>query len=307
MGNRRKKGRPVSGWLALDKPEGVTSTRILSEVKRLFDANKAGHAGTLDPLASGMLPIAFGEATKTVSYVMDGRKVYRFAVRWGVQTETDDTEGGSIATSDVRPSAEEILAALPEFTGTIVQVPPAYSALKIEGERAYDLARDGEEVVLEPREVEIHRLTLVEIPDADHAVFEAECGKGTYVRAVARDLGRRLGTLGHVTALRRLLVGPFGEADMVTIDQLRAAAAETGPASLDVFLKPTATALFALPSLTFGGNDVARLRRGQSVILRGRDAPLFTGEAYATAAGQLIALGEVAEGAFSPRRVFEAA
>jgi tRNA pseudouridine55 synthase len=320
----------VSGWLALDKPEGVTSTRILSEVKRLFDASKAGHAGTLDPLASGMLPIAFGEATKTVSYVMDGRKVYRFAVRWGIQTDTDDTEGRAIATSDARPTAEEILAALPEFTGTIVQVPPAYSALKIEGERAYDLARDGEEVVLEPREVEIHRLALVDVPDADHAVFEAECGKGTYVRAVARDLGRRLGTLGHVTALRRLLVGPFGEADMVTIDQLRAAAnagatggpstggpstggpatggpATGGPASLDAFLKPTATALFALPSLTFGGNDVARLRRGQSVILRGRDAPLFTGEAYATAAGQLIALGEVAEGAFSPRRVFEAA
>jgi len=307
MGNRRKKGRPVSGWLPLDKPEGVTSTRILSEVKRLFDAQKAGHAGTLDPLASGMLPIAFGEATKTVSYVMDGRKIYRFAVRWGVQTDTDDTEGHAIAHSDVRPTPEAILAALPEFTGTIVQVPPAFSALKIDGERAYDLAREGEAVVLEPREVEIHRLTLVDVPDADHAVFEAECGKGTYVRAVARDLGRRLGTLGHVTALRRLLVGPFGEADMVTIDQLRAAAAEGGPSALDAFLKPTATALFALPSLTFGGNDVARLRRGQPVILRGRDAPLFTGEAYATAAGQLIALGEVAEGAFSPRRVFEAA
>lgn len=307
MGNRRKKGRPVSGWLPLDKPEGVTSTRILSEVKRLFDAQKAGHAGTLDPLASGMLPIAFGEATKTVSYVMDGRKIYRFAVRWGVQTDTDDTEGHAIAHSDSRPAPEEILAALPEFTGTIVQVPPAFSALKIDGERAYDLAREGEAVVLEPREVEIHRLTLVDVPDADHAVFEAECGKGTYVRAVARDLGRRLGTLGHVTALRRLLVGPFGEADMVTIDQLRAAAAEGGPAALDAFLKPTAAALFALPSLNFGGNDVARLRRGQPVILRGRDAPLFTGEAYATAAGQLIALGEVAEGAFSPRRVFEAA
>ncbi|MCC6981920.1 MAG: tRNA pseudouridine(55) synthase TruB, partial [Bauldia sp.] len=229
MGNRRKKGRPVSGWLPLDKPEGVTSTRILSEVKRLFDAQKAGHAGTLDPLASGMLPIAFGEATKTVSYVMDGRKIYRFAVRWGVQTDTDDTEGHAIAHSDVRPTPEAILAALPEFTGTIVQVPPAFSALKIDGERAYDLAREGEAVVLEPREVEIHRLTLVDVPDADHAVFEAECGKGTYVRAVARDLGRRLGTLGHVTALRRLLVGPFGEADMVTIDQLRAAAAEGGP------------------------------------------------------------------------------
>ena len=306
MGNRRKKGRPVSGWLALDKPEGVTSTRVLAEVKRLFDANKAGHAGTLDPLASGMLPIAFGEATKTVSYVMDGRKIYRFTVRWGVQTDTDDSDGRPIFTSDIRPTADAILAALPEFTGTIIQVPPAYSALKIGGERAYDLAREGEEVVLEPREVEIHRLALVDVQDADSAIFEAECGKGTYVRAVARDLGRRLGTLGHVTALRRLLVGPFGEADMVTMDRLRAAA-ETGPAALDVFLNPTAAALFALPSLVFGGNDVARLRRGQAVILRGRDAPLFTGEAYATAAGQLIALGEVAEGSFSPRRVFEAA
>ena len=199
----------------LDKPTGMTSTHAVSVVKRAFAAKKAGHAGTLDPLASGILPIALGEATKTVPFVMEGRKAYRFTVRWGVETDTDDAEGRAIGESVARPSVEAIRAALPAFVGEIMQTPPKYSALKIDGERAYDLAREGEEFTLEPRPVDITRLDLVSVPDADHAELEAECGKGTYVRALARDLGRALGTLGHVIALRRTAVGPFAEADAV--------------------------------------------------------------------------------------------
>ncbi len=185
--------RDVHGWVVLDKPVGMTSTHAVSVVKRLFSAKRAGHAGTLDPLASGALPIALGEATKTVPFVMDGRKLYRFTVRWGEERDTDDAEGRVVARSDQRPSADAIRALLPSFTGCIQQVPPRYSAIKIEGERAYDLARDGEMVELAARPVEIGRLELVNIPDPDHAVLEAECGKGTYVRSLARDLGSRFG------------------------------------------------------------------------------------------------------------------
>jgi tRNA pseudouridine55 synthase len=186
MGQRQKKGRPVSGWLSLDKPLGMTSTQAVSVVKRLFGAQKAGHAGTLDPLATGCLPIALGEATKTVPFIMDGRKIYGFTVRWGEETRTDDAEGQPVATSDVRPTREAIEAILGEFTGEIMQVPPAFSAIKVEGERAYDLARDGEDVVLDARPIQVHRLDLVDMPDEHTAVFSAECGKGTYVRAIAR-------------------------------------------------------------------------------------------------------------------------
>src|SRR6266446_10351751 len=192
----------VHGWVVFDKPIGMTSTYAVSVIKRLFTAKRAGHAGTLDPLASGCLPLALGEATKTVPFVMDGRKRYRFTVRWGEERDTDDAEGKVVGTSQARPSAAAINACLPAFTGTIAQVPPKFSAIKIEGERAYDLARDGQEVVLEARPVDIHGLVLVDTPDADTAVFEAECGKGTYVRALARDIGRVLGCLGHVSALR---------------------------------------------------------------------------------------------------------
>ena len=195
MARRKKANRNrIDGWLVLDKPVGLTSNEALTRLKKIFHPEKVGHAGTLDPLASGCLPIAFGEATKTVSFAMDGRKVYRFTVRWGEATASDDTEGEVTATSDVRPSRDSILAVLPAFTGTILQVPPKFSAIKVEGARAYDLAREGEEVELDAREIDVHRLDLVECPDADHAVFEAECGKGTYVRALARDLGLRLGT-----------------------------------------------------------------------------------------------------------------
>src|SRR5215467_7110574 len=197
---RKREKRDVNGWLVLDKPIGMTSTHAVSVAKRLYSAKRAGHAGTLDPLASGLLPIALGEATKTVPFVMDGRKIYRFTVRWGEERDTDDAEGRVTAASAERPSAPAIRALLPRFSGQIAQVPPRFSAVKVDGERAYDLARGGEVVELEARPVEIHRLELLETPDADHSVLAAECGKGTYVRALARDIGRALGCLGHVAA-----------------------------------------------------------------------------------------------------------
>src|SRR5262245_48774234 len=304
MSNRKRKGRDVSGWLCLDKRVGQTSTSAVGAVKRLFDAQKAGHAGTLDPLASGALPIALGEATKTVPYVQDGRKVYRFTVRWGVETDTDDADGKMTATSAARPDRGAITAALPDFTGDIMQRPPAFSALKIEGERAYDLAREGAEVVLEERPVSIHRLTLAEVPDRDHAVFEAECGKGTYVRSLARDIGRRLGTFGHVARLRRLAVGPFDEETFVTLDELIAAREEGSVVLLDRFLRPSGFGLRELPEISFTSVDAARLRRGQSVLLRGRDAPIIKGIAHATHHGESIAIGEIEKGEFHPTRVF---
>ncbi|HEV7879989.1 tRNA pseudouridine(55) synthase TruB, partial [Bradyrhizobium sp.] len=218
----RRDKRDVHGWVVLDKPVGMTSTHAVAIIKRLFSAKRAGHAGTLDPLATGGLPIALGEATKTVPFVMDGRKRYRFTVAWGEERDTDDTEGRVTRISELRPSAEAIRALLPQFTGLIEQTPPQYSAIKIAGERAYDLARDGEVVALQPRPVEIHQLTLVDQPDSSHSVFEAECGKGTYVRALARDIGRILGCFGHICALRRTLVGPFGEDDMIPLEQLEA-------------------------------------------------------------------------------------
>jgi tRNA pseudouridine55 synthase len=216
----RRVKRDVHGWIVLDKAVGMTSTQAVGAVKRLFSCKRAGHAGTLDPLATGCLPIALGEATKTVPFVMNGRKTYRFVVRWGQERDTDDAEGRIVAESRARPGRVDIEALLPSYTGTIAQVPPRYSAIKIAGERAYDLARDGEAVELAARPVDIHRLELVNSSDTDHAEFEAECGKGTYVRALARDLGRALGCLGHIEALRRTAVGPFGENDMISLDRL---------------------------------------------------------------------------------------
>jgi tRNA pseudouridine55 synthase len=301
--------RDVHGWVVLDKPVGMTSTHAVSVVKRLFTARRAGHAGTLDPLASGCLPIALGEATKTVPFVMDGRKTYRFSVRWGEERDTDDAEGRVVATSDARPTVEAIEALLPAFTGTIEQVPPRFSAIKIEGERAYDLARDGEQVELAPRPVEIHGLALTEVPDPDHAVFTALCGKGTYVRSLARDMGRALGCLGHVSALRRVSVGPFAENTMILLEQLEALChrAAAGEASLADALMPVETALDDIPALAVSRADAARLQRGQAVLLRGRDAPIFRGTVYVTASGQLTALAEVDRGEIVPKRVFNLA
>ncbi len=303
---RKSKRRDVHGWIVLDKPIGMTSTYAVSVVKRLFAAKRVGHAGTLDPLASGCLPIALGEATKTVPFVFDGRKTYRFTIRWGEERDTDDAEGRVAATSAVRPDAAAIRALLPRFSGAIEQVPPRFSAVKIDGERAYDLARDGEAVELKPRTVEIYRLDLLEIPDPDHAMLAAECGKGTYVRALARDLGRALGALGHVAALRRDRVGPFGEADMISLERLetlchRAAAGEHNLA--DVLL-PIETALDDIPALAVSPADAARLRRGQAVLLRGRDAAVFRGMVAVACGGAIVAIAEVDRGEIVPKRVF---
>jgi len=302
----RRDKRDVHGWVVLDKPIGMTSTHAVAIVKRLFQAKRAGHAGTLDPLASGGLPIALGEATKTVPFVMDGRKRYRFTVAWGEERDTDDTEGRVVRTSELRPTPEAIRALLPRFTGLIEQIPPQYSAIKIQGERAYDLARDGEKVELQPRPVEIHELTLMEQTDDSHSVFEAECGKGTYVRALARDMGRILGCFGHICALRRTMVGPFGENDMIPLEQLQALCdrAASGEGSLADALLPVETALDDIPALAVTRADAARLHRGQAVLLRGRDAPNCSGTVYVTVAGRLLALAEIDGGELIPKRVF---
>jgi tRNA pseudouridine55 synthase len=299
----RRKGLSVNGWLVFDKPAGMTSTQAVSRAKRLYQAAKAGHAGTLDPLATGVLPIAFGEATKTVPFAVEGSKEYRFTVRFGAETDTDDAEGKAIAQSDKRPSAAEIEASLPDFTGDIEQVPPRYSALKVDGARAYDLARDEEEFELAPRRVSIAWIRFGEHLDKDRAVLEARCGKGTYVRALARDLGRALGCYGHVEALRRTRVGAFGEEGAVTLDALEALA-ERGHDALIAALQPVETALADIPALAVSGPDAERLRRGQAVLLRGRDAPVVEGTVYATSRGTLIALGEVERGELHPKRIF---
>lgn len=303
---RKREKRDVHGWLILDKPVGMTSTHAVSVVKRAFQAKRAGHAGTLDPLASGLLPIALGEATKTVPFVMEGRKTYRFTVRWGEERDTDDAEGRVTATSAERPTAEAIRSLIPRFSGLIKQVPPRFSAVKIEGERAYDLARDGEHVELAPRPVEIHRLELIETPDPDHAVFAAECGKGTYVRALARDMGRALNCLGHVTALRRTAVGPFTEdvtARLETLQRTSQAGGEDGAVELPTLL-PVAAGLAALPALRVSPADAGRLARGQAVLLRGRDAPVMEGWVSVSAHGALVALAQVEKGELRPRRIF---
>jgi tRNA pseudouridine55 synthase len=305
----KREKHDVHGWVVLDKPVGMTSTHAVSVIKRLFKAKRAGHAGTLDPLASGCLPIALGEATKTVPFVMDGEKTYLFTVRWGEERDTDDAEGRVIAESPARPGVEAIRAVLPRFIGTISQVPPCYSAIKVAGERAYDIARDGEEVELEARPVEVRHLDIVETPDADHTVFAAHCGKGTYVRALARDMGRLLECHGHVSALRRAAVGSFTETDMMTLEKLESLCdrAAAGEGSLADALMPVATALDDIPAMAVSRADAARLQRGQAVLMRGRDAPVFSGTIYVTVSGQLIALAEADGGEIVPKRVFNLA
>ncbi|API53827.1 tRNA pseudouridine(55) synthase TruB [Rhizobium leguminosarum] len=305
---RKPKGRPISGWLILDKPVDFGSTEAVSKIKWLYKAEKAGHAGTLDPLASGMLPIALGDATKTVPYVMDGRKIYEFTVSWGEERATDDLEGAVTKSSDKRPSEQQIRDILPGYIGTISQVPPQFSAIKIAGERAYDLAREGETVQIPSREVDIFRLTLLACPDADSAHFEVECGKGTYVRALARDFGRELGCYGHVSGLRRTFVAPFAEEAMVPLANLVALEAiedmDERLAALDALLIDTCEALSSLPHLVINDDQAHRLKMGNPILVRGRDAPVAESEAYATARGKLIAIGEIGQGEFRPKRVF---
>ncbi len=319
MGRRgKKKGRPISGWVVLDKPVGMGSTDAVAKVKWLFQADKAGHAGTLDPLASGMLPIALGEATKTVPYVQDGAKVYRFTVAWGDERSTDDLEGPVTKTSDKRPDEADIRALLPKYTGVIMQTPPQFSAIKIAGERAYDLARDGGTVDIPPREVEIGRFDLLETTVDGKSVFEIECGKGTYVRSLARDMGRDLGCFGHIADLRRTEVDPFTADDFVTIAELEAcrfankaeAGVDTGEnppedfSAIDALLVDTVAALDCLPQVALSDDAAQRIRLGNPVIIRGRDAPVQAEEACATVRGKLVAIGAIEAGMFRPKRVF---
>jgi tRNA pseudouridine55 synthase len=299
---RGRKGRPINGWLAIDKPLGLGSTQVVSRVKRILDAAKVGHGGTLDPLASGVLPIALGEATKTVQYVMDGEKTYRFQVRWGEATASCDREGEVTETSPVRPGREAIDAALPAFVGEIEQVPPAFSAVKIGGQRAYDLARAGETVEIRPRVVHIHSLRLLGMPDSDHADFEVRCGKGTYVRSLARDLALKLGTVGHVSVLRRTRCGPFGEENAISLESLEQLGQGPAPWS---FLLPVETALDDIPALALTESEAQRLQSGGFVPWRGTSAPPAGDGAMCRAMrdGRLVALARIEGGEIRPVRV----
>ena len=291
--------RAISGWVVLDKPYDMTSTQAVGKVRWLFGAAKAGHAGTLDPLATGILPIALGEATKAVPQVQDGTKVYRFAIAWGSATTTDDTEGSVIATSEVRPERAALEAVLPQFTGTILQRPPIFSALKIDGERAYDLARAGETVELAPREIDVEAIALVE-HGAERSILEVTCGKGTYVRSLARDIGEALGTRGHVSMLHRAAVGPFNDAEAVTIDQLEA----LEPAERDAVLRPVWSGFVDLPEIRLDALQANAVRHGNSVLLTGAGAPVALEECWASWKGDVLATGWVEHGQFQPRRVF---
>ena len=312
---RKRKGDPVSGWICLDKPLEMTSTEAVSKLRRLFNAQKAGHAGTLDPLATGILPIALGEATKTVPFLMEAEKVYRFTVCWGRSTTTLDREGAVTETSDIRPTADQAAEALKAFVGEISQVPPAYSAIKVDGERAYDLARDGVAVELEPRTVVVHEAAVTGAPDADHLEITLRCGKGTYVRSIARDLSKALGACGHVSALRRLQVGPFRAEDSIGVAQLedlvhRGARSEA--------LLPVETALDDIPELAVTDEDAFKLTQGRPIVLlprqvetlKARLKPRTIGglDASRTVSafqdGKLVALCEMRAGKLSPTRVF---
>src|SRR5471032_1768508 len=308
---RRKKGNPVHGWVILDKPLGMTSTQGVGQVRRIFDAKKASHAGTLDPMATGILAIALGEATKTVPYAMDADKIYRFTAGWGESRDSDDAEGKVTGTSDARPTREAIEAMLPRFTGTLSQTPPAYSAIKVDGERAYDLARDGEEVVLQPRPVDVFEARLLGC-QKDSAEFEIRCGKGTYVRSWVRDIAQALGTLGHVTALRRTRLGGWDEKTAVGLDTLTPFM--HSPAAFG-YLRPLSTALDGIPALAVSGPDTVRIRSGNPILIR---ANLFAKMKDGFGDGELsgltvflkdeegapVALAEIAEGELRPFRVF---
>ena len=299
MNQTKRIKRPISGWVVLDKPYDMTSTQAVGKVRWLFGAAKAGHAGTLDPLATGILPIALGEATKAVPQVQDGRKVYRFAIQWGSATTTDDTEGAVIATSDVRPDRAALEAVLPDFTGTILQRPPIFSALKIDGERAYDLARAGETVELAAREIEVESLEVLE-HSPERSLLEAHCGKGTYVRSLARDIAEALGTRGHVSLLHRAAVGPFHDADAVTIEQLEALDTE----ARDALLKPVWAGFTDLPEVRLDAMQASAVRHGNAVLLTGAGAPVSLDECWASFKGEVLATGWVEFGQFKCRRVF---
>ncbi len=307
--HKKPKGRALDGWLIVDKPSGIGSTDVVNRVKRAFDAQKAGHGGTLDPLATGLLPVAFGAATKTVPYVMDGTKTYHFTLKFGEARDTDDADGTVIATSEVRPTDAEIEAALPAFRGDIMQVPPAYSAIKIGGERAYDLAREGQVVEIAARPARIDRFDLIARPDRDTATFHVESGKGVYMRSLARDVARAVGSVGHITALRRLRVGPFRESHAIPLDSL-IGTGETPPPSPDLLL-PVTTALADIPALAVTEEEAMRLTQGQAlslVDLMGRiprEADPEGGLVRAMAGGRLLGLCRLADGWMQPERLIQ--
>jgi tRNA pseudouridine55 synthase len=295
----------VHGWLILDKPYGMTSTQAVGKIRWLFNAEKAGHGGTLDPLATGLLPIALGEATKTVNYVMDARKVYRFTAKWGEERTTDDLEGAIIQTSLNRPPPIEIESILNRFQGHTLQAPPAFSAIKVAGERAYDLARSGEAVDLAPRPVYIETLKVVDHPDPDHSTFEVVCGKGTYIRALARDMGRALGCFGHVTMLRRSAVGPFGEADMIPLEKLEEMSHKPlGDNAKEGVLRPIETMLDGIPAMAVKDAEAQRLKQGQSVLLRGANAPIASDAVLVTWGGKPLGICTIEQGSLKPKRLF---
>ena len=295
----------IHGWIALDKPEGLGSTQALAKVKRLFSAAKAGHGGTLDPLASGLLPIALGEATKTVSWAMDGQKTYQVLVRWGEARTTDDREGEICGNSSYRPTAYDIESILYKFEGEILQTPPKFSAIKVRGERAYDLARAGEEVELAARTVKIEKITLLGRPDADHTEFSVICGKGTYIRSLARDMALALGTVGHVARLRRVAVGPFGENDMISLEKLMELGHKApGDNAMEGVLRPIETVLDGIPALAVKDAEAQRLRQGQPVLLRGASAPIAQDAVLVMWGQRPLGICSIEKGSLKPKRLF---
>ena len=303
---RKPKGQPIHGWIAVDKPTGISAATVVARVKRALDAAKAGHGGTLDPLATGILPIALGEATKTVNFVMDGRKTYSFEVTWGAATATDDSEGEVVATSPNRPTEADIRTALPRFIGRITQVPPVYSAIKVDGERAYARARRQETVEIPPREVDVHEFRLVGMTDPDHADFEVDCGKGTYIRALVRDLAQAIGTVGHISRLRRTRCGVFSEKAAISLANLEALGHN---AAQSAHLLPVATVLDDIPALALTVEEARRVSLGQAIALWpvARRSPLTglsPGMAVQAKCGdKLIAVAEVGDGMVRPVRV----
>jgi tRNA pseudouridine55 synthase len=317
----KRERRRLHGWIALDKPLGMSSTQALGKVRWLLNAEKAGHGGTLDPLATGLLPLAFGEATKTVQWAMDGTKTYRFTVQWGIETNTDDLEGEVSARQDalfdinknnVLPRSmdfvamqHKVLSQLPAFLGAVQQKPPAYSAIKVDGERAYALARAGEALELAARTVQIDSLDVIDWPGPTQTTFEVRCGKGTYVRSLARDLGRATGFLGHVVMLRRLAVGPFSAPDMISLEKLEELCHRPASEnSLGAFLRPIETVLDGIPALAVMDRDAQRLRQGQLVLIRGAQAPVAAEAVLVRHEGQALGICSIEQGALKPKRLF---